>query len=98
MSFYFVYIIRSNKNRHYIGFTSKLAQRISQHNRKHKGFTSTTEKWEIVLSYELSEKQSAIKLEKYLKSLKNSASAIKYLENLLVQSTPTKSEGSLVLP
>ncbi len=96
MAEYFVYILRSNKNRHYIGYTSNLTQRISQHNRKHKGFTGTTESWEILLSLKCQEKNIAMELEKYLKSLKSSTKAIEYLQKLLVQSTPTKSEGSLV--
>ncbi|MFA7420842.1 MAG: GIY-YIG nuclease family protein [Melioribacteraceae bacterium] len=96
MQSFFVYILRSDRNRHYIGYTSNLEQRILQHNRRHKGFTATSEKWEILISYQLHDKSAAIKLEKYLKSLKNSIKAVSYLESLLVQSTPTKSEGSLV--
>jgi len=53
MQSYFVYILRSDQKRHYIGYTSNLGQRIAQHNRSHKGFTATSEKWEILISYEL---------------------------------------------
>jgi len=76
MSIYFVYILRSDKGRHYIGYTSNLPQRLSQHKRKHKGFTGTKESWEILISHEMPDKASAMKLEKYLKSLKNSLKAI----------------------
>ncbi len=93
MQDYFVYILQSDKNRHYIGCTSNLEQRISQHNRKHKGFTGTTETWSVLISYKTVDKNSAMKLEKYLKSLKNWLKAKEYLAQL-VQSTPTKSEGS----
>jgi putative endonuclease len=97
MQSYFVYILRSDKGRHYIGYTSNLSQRLSQHNRKHKGFTGTkNESWELLHSLELIDKISAIELEKHLKSFKNSSKAIDYLTRLLVQSTPTKSEGSVV--
>jgi putative endonuclease len=94
MESYFVYILQSSKSRHYIGYTSNLTQRISQHNRKHKGFTGTSEKWELLYSVELREKHKAMELEKYLKSLKDSLKAVEYLKKLLVQSTPTKSEES----
>jgi predicted GIY-YIG superfamily endonuclease len=36
---YFVYILESNRPRHYIGFTSNLEERLIKHNSKHKGFT-----------------------------------------------------------
>ena len=98
MASYFVYILQSDNNRHYIGYTSNLKQRISQHNRKHKGFTGTKEKWEILMSYELADKKSAMELEKYLKSLKNSEKAINYLKKYMVQSTPAKSRKLIFRP
>ena len=85
MSNYFVYILRSDKGRHYIGYTSNLPQRLSQHKRKHKGFTGTkNESWELLYSLELTNKISAMELEKHLKSFKNSSKAIDYLKRLLV--------------
>jgi putative endonuclease len=92
MDSYFVYILQSDKNRHYIGYTSNLPQRLAQHNRKHKGFTGTTEKWELLLSCEMPDKSRAMRLEKYLKSMKNYSKAVEYLKEKMVQSTPTKSE------
>ncbi|MHB8581102.1 MAG: GIY-YIG nuclease family protein [Ignavibacteriaceae bacterium] len=83
MQKYFVYILQSNRNRRYIGYTSNLSQRLAQHNRKHKGFTGTNEIWEVLLSIELLYKNSAMKLEKYLKSLKNSTKAIEYLYKII---------------
>ncbi|MCL5027680.1 MAG: GIY-YIG nuclease family protein, partial [Bacteroidetes bacterium] len=48
---YYVYILRSSGGRYYIGFTSNLTRRISQHNKKHKGFTGrSSETWELVTS------------------------------------------------
>jgi putative endonuclease len=77
---YYVYILLSTFNRHYIGYSSNLAQRIAQHNRKHHGFTySNDEKWELVCFIECNDKPSAMKLEKYLKSLKNPKLAIEYI-------------------
>ncbi|NJD22560.1 MAG: GIY-YIG nuclease family protein [Melioribacter sp.] len=85
MSSYFVYILRSDKGRYYIGCTSNLSQRLSQHNRKHKGFTGAmNETWGLQYSLELTDKISALKLEKHLKSFKNSSKAIDYFKKLLV--------------
>ncbi|MBI2416537.1 MAG: GIY-YIG nuclease family protein [Ignavibacteriales bacterium] len=39
---FIVYLLQSTKERHYIGFTSNLQQRLSQHNRKHHGSTYGT--------------------------------------------------------
>ena len=89
MSTYFVYILKSNKNRHYIDLTFNLSNRISQHNRKHKGFTGTEENWELQTSLEHRDKNSALRLEKHLKSLKNSLKAAAYIKRMLVQSTTT---------
>ena len=79
---YYVYILQSSGGRYYIGFTSNLAQRISQHNKKHKGYTGRkSEEWELVVSIELPDKLSAIEMEKHLKSFKNSSKAIEFLNN-----------------
>ena len=95
MSVYYVYILQSSKDRHYIGYTSNLPQRISQHNRKHNGFTGIeNEVWEILLTMGFPDKHAAMKMEQKLKSFKNSQKAIEFLKRILVQSTPTKSGGS----
>ena len=82
MSFY-VYVLKSNKGRYYIGYTSNLQQRIEQHNWKHRGFTGgQSEIWQLFMSKEFATKHEAMSMEKYLKSLKNSKKAIDYLEKL----------------
>ena len=79
-----VYVLESNKNRHYIGFTSNLPQRLSQHNRQHKGTThGINEKWDCIISKQCCEKKEAMKLELHLKSFKNYRKAIEYLESLI---------------
>jgi putative endonuclease len=75
-----VYILISNKGRRYIGSTSNIEQRISQHNRRHKGFTGTKEKWELEIAVECESINEARKLELKLKSLKNSNKAIDFLK------------------
>jgi putative endonuclease len=77
---YFVYILESNRSRHYIGFTSNLQARIKKHNCKHKGFTGTTEVWKIIFYKEIVSKKEAIQLERELKAFKNYRRAIEYLK------------------
>ena len=79
---YFVYILESNCARHYIGFTSNLKERIIKHNSKHKGFTGTTEIWEVITYKEVASKVEAMQLEKKLKSFKNYRRAIAYLKRI----------------
>ena len=79
---HYVYILQSSGGRYYIGFTSNLARRLSQHNKKHKGFTGRkSEIWELVTSLEMHDKLPAIEMEKHLKSFKNSSKAIEFLNN-----------------
>ena len=95
MPVYHVYILQSNKDRHYIGYTSNLSQRISQHNRKHKGFTNVkNEIWNLLVSMEFTDKNSAMNMEKKLKAFNDSQKAITYIRIKIVQSIPTKSGGS----
>ena len=81
MNKYNVYILKSSRGRHYIGYTSNLSQRLDQHNRKHKGFTGTTEFWEIDCYLELADKPEAMRVEKYLKSLKDYRLAKEFINN-----------------
>ena len=78
---FFVYILESTSNRHYIGYTSNLEQRVYQHNRKHKGYThSKTEDWYVIAQREFADKKSAMEYERYLKSLKNYNAAKVHIE------------------
>ena len=80
MERYYVYILQSSKGRHYIGYTSNLPQRIAQHNRKHKGFTGATESWILDCALEFRNKSEAMRIEKYLKSLKDYRLAEEYIK------------------
>ncbi len=67
---YYVYIIRSitHSDQVYIGRTTNLVKRLSDHNC---GTTSHTEKykpWEMVVSLDFNDKMRAIEFEQYLKS------------------------------
>ena len=83
----FVYILKSNRSRHYIGFTSNLEERIKKHNAKHRGFTGTSESWKIIIYKKLATKAEAIQLERKLKFYKNYRRATAYLKKI---------EGSVV--
>ncbi|RMG82710.1 MAG: GIY-YIG nuclease family protein [Bacteroidetes bacterium] len=82
MQKYFVYILQSDRGRHYIGQTSDLERRITEHNTPHNGFTGTTEKWEIQDYIEMPNRHEAMVLEHHLKKLKNWRKALKYLKEL----------------
>jgi putative endonuclease len=79
---YTVYLLQSNKSRHYIGYTSNLPQRIAQHNRKHRGYTyGLGETWRIIYFKSYDSKEHAQQVEKYLKSLKNFDKALDYISS-----------------
>lgn len=84
MKKHWVYILISDRGRRYIGSTSNLEQRISQHSRKHKGFTGTREAWELEIAVECESILDARGLESKLKSFKNSTKAIEYLKKAQV--------------
>ncbi len=82
MEKYYVYILESDRGRHYIGQTSDLQRRIAEHNSPHHGFTGTSENWMILEYIELRSRSEAMKLEHYLKKLKNYKKAIEYVIKL----------------
>ena len=69
---YTVYILFSEtKNKYYIGFTADLAERLTRHNQKSKGFTGNVNDWKIVYTEFYETKEEALKREKQLKSWKS---------------------------
>ena len=75
---YCVYILFSKiKNRYYVGYTFNLEERIVRHNQKSKGFTGSTNDWEIVYTEKYDSKEKAHNRELQIKSWK---SRIKILE------------------
>ena len=45
---YYVYLLQEEKtNRHYIGYTSNLRNRLKQHQNRHNGFTSSGN-WKLI--------------------------------------------------
>ena len=66
----FVYILRSQADpeRHYVGLTSDVDERLEWHNAGPTGFTTAHRPWFVVVSIEFSTEREAIRFERYLKS------------------------------
>ena len=70
-----VYVLYSEKfNKIYIGYTSNIEQRLLAHNElETKGYTLRYRPWTLIHSENFSDKTSAMKREKQLKSAKGRA-------------------------
>ena len=80
-----VYILFSEKlNRHYIGYTSNLEERMVFHkNSENRKFTYNASDWELFYTIECSSKEQGLKIEKHIKAMKSKlyiANLIKYPE------------------
>ena len=66
---YFVYVLRSlSSDRHYVGYTTDLTQRLGQH---HAGITKSTKNrgpWELVYKEAFPTRAEAVRRERQLKS------------------------------
>jgi putative endonuclease len=79
---YFVYILRSLKdNSYYVGTTSRLRERIKDHNSGKSKSTSSKKPFELVYSEEFASISQAYIREKYIKSRKKR----NYIEKLIAQ-------------
>ncbi len=78
---FFVYILRGDSGRHYIGQTNDLAARLAQHR---SGHTHTTKRLgdhiEIVASRSFATRAEAVAVERKLKAWGKPALAIEYLK------------------
>ena len=69
---YYVYILQSAKDSsYYIGYTSNIIRRLSEHNSGKTRYTSKKRPWEIVYFEDFTSKSDAIKREKFLKQQRN---------------------------
>jgi putative endonuclease len=82
MDHYYVYIIKSASGIHYIGQTNNLSDRILRHNNNRNKFTKGKGPWDLVISFQVNSRSQAVKLESYLKNMKNPQKAITYLARL----------------
>lgn len=68
--FYYVYFLESIEysSKHYIGYTSDLKLRVTQHNQRQVTSTKKYAPWRIIYSEAYSNKSDALGREKFLKS------------------------------
>jgi putative endonuclease len=66
----FVYVLRSvsNPNRHYVGTTSDVHDRLRWHNEGPSGFTVRHRPWALAVALEFTAEREAVAFERYLKS------------------------------
>lgn len=79
--YYYVYILRSLKypDQTYTGFTSNLKKRLTTHNEGGSPHTSKYKPWQIETATSFTDKEKALKFERYLKSHSGRAFASKHL-------------------
>ena len=79
---YFTYILKSMSTGHlYIGQTNSLEDRLVRHNGNRVKSTKNKGPWKLLKAYRKSSRSEAIKLERYLKSLKSPAAVLDYIGN-----------------
>jgi len=66
----FVYVLRSDiaAERHYVGVTSNVEERLWWHNNGELGHTMNHRPWSVVVSVEFASEEAALRFERYLKS------------------------------
>ena len=68
---YYLYIIKSQCGRFYIGSTDNLENRLRQHNSKQfKGWTNRYDNWSLVYKESFNTRTEVLKREKVVKALK----------------------------
>ena len=66
----FVYILRSESDpdRHYVGLTTDVDERVEWHNHGPSGHTVRHRPWRVVVIVEFADERTAVRFERYLKS------------------------------
>ena len=76
-----VYILRSERfDRYYIGQTNNLKLRVEIHNSPKAKWTKRYQPWVLTYIEEFESRSSAVRRERYLKSLKNISKFLKEIE------------------
>ena len=80
MRFHYVYILHSltNDDRHYVGLSEDLEERLKKHNAGQCQHTSKFGPWQIETAIAFRSKEKAVTFEKYLKSHSGRAFARKH--------------------
>jgi len=76
---YYVYVLRNEKGRTYVGYTTDLDRRLKEHNRPHTGYTGKGQ-WEYVYYEAYKDERDARDREK---TLKESTSSKRWLKERL---------------
>ena len=71
MEFIVYMLFSETKNRFYIGFTSKVEERVLRHNQKSKGYTGSVNDWKVVYKEIYETKEQAQHRELKIKSWKS---------------------------
>ena len=79
---YKVYILKSQiADKHYIGSTKNLEERLQRHNQGRNKWTKRHKPWEVIHTEEYDTKKEAQKREKIIKSYKGGKAFKKLIEN-----------------
>ncbi len=81
---YYIYILENEEGKHYIGYTSHLANRLKKHNTDSSRWTRYKGPWKIIYSEEYQTKSEAYRREKQIKSYKGGVAFKKLLGKLTV--------------
>ena len=81
MRFWYVYVLQSDGNpeRHYVGFTEDLKERLARHNDGQVRHTSKHRPWHIKTAVAFTDRDQALAFENYLKTASGRAFAKKRL-------------------
>jgi putative endonuclease len=80
---HYLYILRSLRdNNHYIGISSNVEKRLSQHNSGKTRSTKSRKPFILVYTEKFNSRLDARKREKYLKSYKGSKEKLNIIENI----------------
>ena len=78
--FYFYILYSNTKDKHYLGHTSELSERLKKHNTNHKGFTGGVSDWELVYSESYGSKLEAYARERQVKKWKSRKRIMELIE------------------
>ena len=79
---FFTYILESEVDgSFYIGQTNSVDERLKRHNKGYSKSTSTKRPWKLVFKKEFESRSEAVKMEKYLKSLKKREAILNWIQN-----------------
>jgi predicted GIY-YIG superfamily endonuclease len=83
----FVYVLRSDSDpqRHYVGTTGDVENRLDWHNLGPSGHTDQHRPWSLVVVIEFPTEQQAVRFEKYLKTGSGRAFAARHFGGSLTQ-------------